>query len=271
MKRISLLIILILALTACRGGEIEDPPTLTALPTTMPAPSTTPPGGLSLPALTGECENYLWPLKTGVRWTYLSTRGETVTMSVGEPAGGIDLLTELGTSRLNCLETTLAGLPPAPFTGHPDLGTGVTWAAPTGEFLPAAGTVSPYGSPHTWSLELIPSGQVMLSAAGYPAPVPIAGGRIVVIATTATLQTLTTPAGTYNALPVSQQYFFDLTIIPPEGGEKQVLITLSATLFFAEGTGIVRMEYPGGTISMADQTAQLGSPVTYDLQSIQVP
>lgn len=273
-RQLFLIPILCVLLTACQPDSSAEPGLITPdapviVLTETPIPVV--PTGLSLADLRGECENLLWPLRQGMSWEYLSSRGETVSLAVGEEEGGITLVTPLAMTRMNCLETALAGLPPAPFTAHPDLGVGLIGSGSVGFFLPDAGTLSPYGSMQNWTAEVTPAGQIFLAALGYDQPLAIMGGRIALISSTGALETVSTPAGSYRALPVSQQTFLDLRVIAPDGSEMQVLITLTGRLYFSEGVGLVRMEYTGGTISTPGLTGAITEAVSYDLQSITFP
>jgi len=224
--------------------------------------------------LTGPCDHLLWPLRDGAVWRYSMTRGSEVrevSLSSAILPEGLVMRFDNQASLLTCLEGAVAGLPPSPLSGHPDLGAGLTGSNPVGDFLADASLLTPFGTAQTWDEELTPGGTVRLPSLDQGAALNVTGGKIVLVSTSAPLESITVPAGTYNTLPIDQQGFYDLRVNLPDGQEASVLIALTQRLYLAEGIGPVRIVFNGGTISTQGGTFELPGGITLELVDAALP
>ncbi len=273
---------LLILISGCAGPAATPIPTPWIIVMTATPDEARPVEGEQLPTgatpypadlLTGPCENLLWPLRDGARWTYVLTAPggvREVTLEGRVADRGLTLLLDDTSAGLNCLEGAIAGLPPTPLAGHPALGTGLIGLNPVGELLPDAGMLIPLGTPQTWDVEMDAAGTVLLPDAG-STPLPVTGGKIVIVSSTSPLEPITTPAGSFNALPITQQSFFDLTVTRPDGTVDRALIATGTQLYFSEGIGPVKVAFTGGSISTPGGVYSLETGLTLELTGVQIP
>ncbi|GAB4470334.1 MAG: hypothetical protein Kow00124_06440 [Anaerolineae bacterium] len=269
-------------MSGCAGPAATPTPTPWIIVMTATPNEAGPVEGEQLPAgvtpyppdlLTGPCENLLWPLRDSARWTYSLTDPSgtrEVTLESRAADGGLTLLLNGASASLNCLEGAIAGLPPTPLAGHPALGTGLIGVNPIGELLPDAGMLIPLGTPQTWDVEMDAAGMVLLPDAG-STPLPVTGGKIVIVSSTSPLAPITTLAGSFNTLPITQQGFFDLAVTRPDGTADRALITTGTQLYFSEGVGLVKVAFTGGSISTPGGVYPLEAGLNLELTAVQIP
>jgi hypothetical protein len=227
-----------------------SPPVLLEPDVASPPPSTpTLPSGLPSEApVWGACDHLLWPLRAGAWWEYgqarlevLGVDGETALLRWSEPDGQVE-------TRLDCADGALIGAPPGPL-GHPSLGLGVIASQPSGPLLAAPSQLLPLGAPATWDAEYTPGGVIALPLGEESTPATISDGKLVLFHATLPLETVDVPAGSFETLPVEQSVFFELRGTLPDGTPVSALVDARSRLYFAEGVGLVRQEFLGGTLS----------------------
>jgi hypothetical protein len=161
------------------------------------------------------------------------------------------LLTSNGTtSRLSCEGGTLAGLPPFPI-GNPSLGFQVAGNNPSGDYLASGAVLLPLGMEARWDMEVEAAGAIRLYQLGGNKPLSINGGRLVLVQETRELTTVVVPAGEFLVLPIQQEVLLDLLVQVEGVTVESVLVSASSTHYFAEGVGLIKAQYHGGTISSA--------------------
>lgn len=284
-----LLLVATAALAAC-APPAGTPPVVTLPPATItvappsPDPTATPTvpptvmGELRAPALPavaepGPCEHLLWPLQSGGAWTYeltTPTGTETLLLSAQVNERGAFLTVNGETQAIICGEGALAGIPPLP-VAHPALGYGIDGSNPAGSLLPPPAVLLPLGRPAGWDQELAPSGVLSLPGEDGPQTVTILDGVLVMIHETNELATIATPAGDFLALPVDRDVLFDLVVQAQDGSQSSVIISASSRLYFAEGVGLVRVEYRGGMVSTPEAAWTLEPGLTLELVSYALP
>lgn len=264
---IAALLALPLALAGCAG----EPPA-PATPNVVYVTATPPVIAADAPASDSPCTHLLWPLDAGNQWTYrLTTPNASTEQALRAelaPSGAVVLASGLDARPMICGEDALAGLPPLP-VGHPALGAGVLGANPSGSLLPAPAVLLPLGQPASWDQQLDAGGTIQLPPNGEA--VPIASGTVVMVHDTMPLETVEVPAGSFLALPVEQEVLFDLQVQRSGGVSEAVLISASARLYYAEGVGLVRADYLGGTVSAAEGAWPLPGGTTLALSAVSVP
>lgn len=239
-----------LALAACLSQPEPTPNVIYITATPAMTPSPTLPEAAALDAGRSPCEHLLWPLRDGASWAYEMVAPQgitelTLTSSVGEV--GATLAIDGQERSLICGEDLLAGLPPLP-VGHPGLGREIVGQNPVGSYLPAPALLLPLGQPATWDQESDAAGTISLPFPGGE-NAPIVGGKIVLIQQAEELATVNVPAGEFLSLPIRQDVLFDLQVQLPGGTAESVLISAAARHYYAEGVGLVRANYDGGTVS----------------------
>jgi hypothetical protein len=284
--------ILLLALVAsagwlggCRGTgtEAASPvavPTEAAAATPLLGPTPTlgnepiqatraPTGGEANP-----CVHPLWPLNDGAAWVYQLTDEAgspqiqlVLTVSVAE--GRAELAVDGHTSTITCDDGSLVGLPPLP-TGHPDLGYYAGGENPRGAFLPEPGLLMPLGTAATWDMEAIPSGTILLPRAVNTQEASITGGRLVIFSQSTGLEAVNVPAGSFSGVAVTQNVFFEIQVTFPDGVGQSALINAQAQQVYAEGVGLVKSVYQGGTISIPNNTWTLPPGPTLELVAFDI-
>lgn len=222
----------------------------------------------------GPCEHLLWPLRDGASWTYrlLAPDGSETPVelvaSVGE--AGATLTSGGHTAALICGEGVLAGLPPLP-AAHPDLGSSLTGSNPTGALLPSPSVLLPLGQPTGWDLEVDAGGEMTIPGEAGATVLPVTGGKLVLIHETDELQHVEVPAGEFLALPVMRDVLFDARLQAADGSEQSAIVSASSRLHYAEGVGLVRIEYLGGIVSTADGAAPLEPGMVLELVAYNLP
>ncbi len=267
-------LVLTIALVSCVVDNRQGPQPVTledtAAATTTPPEPAAPTDSSGL--VTGPCEHLLWPLRDGATWSYrLSTPSETMdlTLTASVNNDGATLTVDGQTAAMYCGAGALAGLPPLP-AGDPELGSGVTGVNPSGDYLPSPGTLLPLGQIAEWDQQLDAGGTILLPFAGSQ-PLPITGGRLVLVNETSAQETITVPAGDFLVLPVRQDVFFDVQVTQPDGSQAGIIINASAHAYFAEGVGLIRINYEGGTISSQDGAWMLNGGSTLELTGTSLP
>lgn len=263
-------------LCACRpdSGPIA---TLLEPPTQTPAiiyVTATPDALSDAPQITGSeepCSHLLWPLTPGASWTYrlITTTGEEQIALTATPSStGITLLDGTRQRELSCEDGALLGLPPLPI-GHPDLGRDVIGTPTGGALLAAPVDLLPLGQPAGWDLEADAGGSIRLPLTD--AAVPITTGQIALVSQTEPLTEVTVPAGTYTALPIRQDVFYEIAVQLPDGTQQDVLISAAVVSYYAEASGLVRVEYEGGTVSTASGAWPLAPGPVLELMTVSLP
>jgi hypothetical protein len=250
----------------------KPPPPVLLEPGVASPPSvapTSPPGLSSEEPVWGACDHLLWPLRAGAWWEYGQARlevvgvdGETALLRWSEPGGQVE-------TRLDCADGALTGAPPGPL-GHPSLGLGVIASQPSGPLLAAPSQILPLGAPATWDAEYTPGGVIALPPE-QPSPMTISDGKLVLFNTTLSLETVDAPAGSFEALPVEQSVFFELRGTLPDGTPISALVDARVRLYFAEGVGLVRQEFLGGTLSTPSGAYTLPDAPPLELTAFSVP
>ena len=277
----------LLTITCCALGVVTSscspaaptpasPSLSLAAPPATAVPSTESIGRIALaPADPGGlCEHLLWPLRDGASWAYQATgiTGlDSLMLTSRLIEGGIELTVGGNTSRLNCLDGALAGLPPGLFgSGHPDLGPAVTATNPRDAYLPAPAWLLPLGSAVEWSTELDPGGTILLPIAP-GTPLPVSAGRLVVSSYASDLVPVAVSAGTLSALRVHQSMLYAIDVTLPDGGTSQAFIDASSEVYFVERIGPVRIQYLGGTVTTPEGTWTLPPGGELTLQESHLP
>jgi hypothetical protein len=287
--RTRLLLLALVASAACLGGcrgEATEAASEVAVPTETAA-ATPQPGPTAIPeaeeiqathAPTGSeanpCVHPLWPLHDGASWTYQLTdvAGSPqlqLTLAVSVADGRAELAVDGHTSTITCSEGSLIGLPPL-LTGHPDLGYYPGGENPRGAFLPEPGLLMPLGTAATWDMEAIPSGTILLPRTGSRQEASITGGRLVIFSQSTGLEAVSVPAGSFSGVAVTQNVFFEIQVTFPDGLGQNALINAQAQQVYAEGVGLVKSVYQGGTISIPNNTWTLPPGPTLELVAFDV-
>lgn len=266
-------------LVACAGAAqpappelpSDVPPTPAELPTDAPLPTIVQPGA---------CEHLLWPVVDGALWEYQLSRQDGTTQNLtltatvaGESA---DLLFDMGGGpQSNVFTCTPEGLYGAlrGILGHPDLGPGLMLAEPDSPFLPSPDQLLPLGMQVSWNAQYRAGGMLTLASAQGPVEVSVTGGDVALVATANPLESITTLAGTFNALPVEQSMLFNLQVTTGQGGTGAVFGDAYSRHYWAEGVGLVRVAFEGGTLSSTLEGApiSLTPGVTIELVSYEIP
>lgn len=289
--------VLALLLAGCLAPPADIPPTSTLPPSppTLPAEGPTgeaapDTGETNIPAITGTtgptadpratlrapgpCEHLLWPLRDGATWTYrlLSPDGGETSIDLVARVGetGATLSSEGRTAALICGDGVLAGLPPLP-AAHPDLGRRLAGANPTGALLPAPSVLLPLGQPTGWDLEVDAGGELAIPGEAGATVLPVTGGQMVLIHETGELQHVAVPAGEFLALPVMRDVLLDARLQGADGSEQSAIVSASSRLHFAEGVGLVRVEYLGGIVSTAGGATPLEPGMVLELVAYNLP
>jgi hypothetical protein len=251
-----------------------EPTIIPSLPATDPSPETEQ-NETTDNVTENLCLHPLWPLQNGASWTYqlTDTAGApqsqlTLEAAVGE--GRVILTMEGHSSALTCGDGSLNGLPPLP-VGHPDLGYYAGGENPQGPFLPEPGLLMPLGTPATWDMEIRPTGTIWLPQDGESQQVSILDGRLVIFNQSSSLEPVSVPAGSFPSLAVTQNVFFEIRVALPDGAEQSVLINTQVQVYYAEGIGLVKILYQGGTISMPESAWTLPTGPTLELASFAMP
>ncbi len=261
-----------LTLTACLSQPAPTPNVIYITATPAMTLSPTPPQVAAPDTERSPCEHLLWPLRDGASWTYEMVAPEgitelTLTSAVGE--FGVTLAVDGQERSLICGEDALSGLPPLP-VGHPGLGREIVGQNPAGSYLPTPALLLPFGQPATWDQESDAAGTINLPFPGGESA-PIVGGKIVLIQQTQELATVSVPAGEFLSLPVRQDVLFDLQVQLPGGTAESVLISVAARHYYAEGVGLVRANYDGGTVSTQGGAWPLEAGLELRLVRIDIP
>jgi hypothetical protein len=222
----------------------------------------------------GPCDHLLWPLREGAAWTYTVSQGDQsrdAVLSSTLENGSLLLTFDGQTTLLNCMDGTISGLPPAPLSGIPWLGSGIAGTNPVGEFLPDQGSLIPFGTDQSWDLEVDVTGTLSTPALAGGAVLQIISGKAVIVSSTRPLETVAVPAGTFTVVPVAQQIFYELTVSLDDGTQQAVLIAATGDLYFSESVGLVKAVYHGGTLSTQSAAVPLEGEVTLELASLPLP
>jgi hypothetical protein len=221
------------------------------------------------------CLHPLWPLQDGASWTYqlADSAGTAQSQLLLEAAVSGDrvTLTAAGhTSPITCADGGLNGLPPLPI-GHPDLGYYSGGENPRGAFLPEPGLLMPFGTPATWDMEIRPTGTILLPENGETQETSIVDGRLVIFNQSSNLEPVVIPVGSFSAVAVTQNVFFEIQVTFPDGAQQNVLINTQVQQYYAEGIGLVKSLYQGGTVSMPDSIWTLPPGPMLELVSSVIP
>lgn len=269
LARLGIICVVAALLAACGAGPVLpfalpfQQPTSTSTPTASPVPPTRTPGAAGL------CSNPLVPVKPGARWTYEASsaaaagpsRFSTAITSV-RPAG-FTLAINMGDNLTanqdwTCNAEGLVALSLGTGQSLLDLnlqGVKVDLAAsnPTGVMLPA--NVKP-GTQWLYGLSLagtLTQGSLTAQATGSVSTSLRAVGS----------ETITVPAGTFNAVKIQGTSTFNITA-DFDGLSLPVTSVIGSTFWFAPGVGLIRFE-ASGTFAGIPYSA------TSQLQSYDVP
>jgi hypothetical protein len=246
----------------CAPGSATQTPTLYVFPTLAgdsggasaipPAFGLTPTQNIAVPQ--SACEHLFWPLRDGASWTYRTSaiagaQPEVIFQST-IALDGVQLTLGDDSSHLNCIDGALAGLPPGWIgSGHPALGGGVIGLNPAGAFLASEDALLSFEG--AWQLDITPSGTILLPIPA-STPVQISGGEMFVYSVPLPTESVTVPAGSFTALPIQQDFLYQITVTLPDGSAQDVFINTTVKQYFVERVGLVRAEFVGGTISSSD-------------------
>ncbi len=222
---------------------------------------------------TDPCAHPLWPLYNGTVWTYnLSgvAHPKHLVFTATTTDTNIALVVNDQASLFNCTDGAIVDLPPGP-VGHPDLGDGIDGINSLGSYLPTPSQILPLGTPAAWDLELEPTGVIVLPFNGVLTSLPIVRGKLVLFHTTGGLTTVNVPAGDYTVLLVQQNIFFDIQVHTPNSTMQNVVISTVATLYYAAGLGLVRVDYQGGSVSTQEGGWLLQDGARLELLSVEFP
>jgi hypothetical protein len=201
----------------------------------------------------------LLPLREGASWTYRLTQAEgssEVIMTATLAADGAVLRFGMADSRLNCLDGTLMGLLPGWLgSGHVRLGDALTADNPRGSLLPEAGMLLPLGTPGQWQVELDPGGALTLPLPGGDVVTPILAGRLVVFDTVQGASEVAVPAGVFPTVQIQQDVLYELQLAASDDSPLMGVGNVSMFLYYAEGVGLIKVEFLGGMVSLSDGTA----------------
>jgi hypothetical protein len=157
--------------------------------------------------------------------------------------------------------------------GHPDLGAGLALTRPDGPFLPSADRLLPLGSQTSWDARYLAGGTLLLPQEGGSVQASLTGGEVVFYGTAQPLESITTPAGTFDALPVEQSALFNLQVTTAGGVSGVVFGDARTRLYWAEGVGLVRQDFEGGMLSstLSNGPVTLTSGVELELVEYHLP
>jgi hypothetical protein len=246
---------------ACAAADTSPTPTLFVFPTLPGAleGSALPPDFALTPtqniaATQSVCEHLLWPLRNGASWIYRYTdpsgAQEELTLQSTIAVDGVQLIIGTSTSHMNCIDGALAGLPPGWLgSGHPALGGGVTGINPAGAFLASEDAILSFEG--LWQLDIAPSGTILLPLPA-ATPVQVSSGKMFVYSVPLPSESVTVPAGNFVALPIEQDFLYEITVTLPDGSSRDVFINTKVRQYFVERVGLVRVDFAGGTISSED-------------------
>lgn len=278
--------LLLLLLSACSagGGSPEDLPGTPSEVAPEPefAATSGPPPTVVIEQ-PGACEHLLWPLHDGASWVYQLTRSaEANVQSLSletRVSGEAATLTLVAGERqvehaITCAPDGFYG-PPGGLVGHPDLGGALALTNPDRPFLPSADQLLPFGTPVSWDVQYDASGALALPLGDGAVEMTVSGGEVVLYMTAQALEPISVPAGTVNALAVEQSIFFNLQLTSADGSPGSLFGDTLSRLYFAEGTGLVRQTFEGGTLSgMVGQTpfaVELQAGISQDLLEYRAP
>lgn len=274
-----LLTVLLCACSAAReapGAPAPSPQTPSLTPTQ--SPSVEPPPTILPP---GPCDHLLWPMLDGASWRYdLSLpdgSSQPLTLSVTLAGDSVSLLSDTGSGpvahAITCAPDGFYGSP-GPLVGHPALGEGLTLSSPDAPFLPSADKLLPLGAQASWDARYVAGGVMLLPQEGLRVvQVSVTGGEVVVYASTQALESVTTAAGTFNALAVEQTTLFNVQVATGEGAAGVIFGDAPSRLYWVEGVGPVRLDFEGGMLSntLSGETIPLPSGIRLDLVEFHLP
>lgn len=243
----------------------------TSTHTPAPSPLAQVPSATPIANRPGGCEHPLWPVRDGTIWTYqLTTATGTseyaLAVTVGEQ--GTQLYAGQTSSLLTCVDGAISGLLPG-LVGHPALGPAITGTNPRGALLPAPDQLSPPGAAVWWDQEVMAGG--MITLLDQAAPIAITGGRIVTFSQAGAVVPVDVPAGSYSALEITDDIFFEIEVAAADGTRQNVLINTRSFRYFAEGIGLIRVTFEGGSISSADGAGTLEPGAKLELVAVYLP
>ncbi|MGF1507316.1 MAG: hypothetical protein GYB64_18375 [Chloroflexi bacterium] len=225
-----------------------------------------------LSTLGGPCDHRYWPLRDGATWTYtISGRpdltGEVTLSTRSVDAQTAQLLTGEYAAEVTCTGGAIVGLPPGLFgAGHPDLAADLQATSVNGQFLAAPESLIAAEAGTTWDHELDPTGAIGLPINGQPESTPVRGGKMVVFDRLLGREQVATPAGTFDALAIQSEVFYQMQVPGTE-----VVISTTVVWYFAEVVGPVRLDFQGGTVSSPEGAWPLDGGIQLLLNAVTLP
>ena len=104
-----------------------------------------------------------------------------------------------------------------------------------------------------------------------PGPMTITDGKLVLFHTALPLEVVDVSAGSFEALPIERSVFFEVRGTLPNGTPISALVDARSQLYFAEGVGLVRQEFLGGTVSTASGASALPDAPPLELSAFSIP
>ena len=245
-RAISIAVILTLALTAC-GGAGSEAPTPTVAPIVVNTPVPQPENNVPTVTSSEQCANLYWPIKAGARWAYAST---------GSPSGPYDFGLKIKEVRADGF-TVAASFKKTPspqeWTCRPEGFVPLSMVANnatsilafrkfkdvnlsniTGVYLPV--TIAP-GQSWTYEFDFTAT----QSEEGTSLPV---SGHVKFTFTAGNNESVTVPAGTYDALAISIVTAINFTITTAAGPDTTKMES-TYTYWFAPNVGWVKASGSG--------------------------
>lgn len=260
-------LVIVLSLAACSAGSVPSPTTPESTPSPVVptgTPTLEPTAETAIPD-TGLCANPLMPVVNGATWTYTGSsnqdgtyRYQDVITEVREDGFTITSLyndSQGYTQQWACKSEGLMALqiPGMAALAMQQLNANFQTSSIEGVILPRE--VAPGDQ---WSFSLDLSGTI--STNGISA---LASGEAVYDMTAAGMESLTVPAGTFQAMRINGVMTINATATV-SGLPLPVRVTLTTTSWYAPGVGMVRAVTDGELV---------GEPVNglLELQSYQIP
>ncbi len=243
-QAITVAVILTLALTAC-GASSTPAPTLA--PQVINTPVKQPENAVPTVASSELCTNLYWPIKDASRWAYSSTGsafgpyefgmklrdlradGFTVSASFKKEANRQDWL------------CTNDGMVPYSMIGNNAINILAIRTLENVSLTNIAGTYLPKNivPGQVWTLEYLMTGEQEDQGVMYPA-----SGHAKYQFTAGQTETVTVPAGTYEAMPITIRNVI-LIVIAGANGQEEIGVDSTYTYWFAPNVGWVKASGSG--------------------------
>lgn len=194
----------------------------------------------------GLCANDLFPVVLGATWTYSGTgpTGEfTWTSTITDVSGSGFTLTNqfdelTATQQWSC---TAEGLAALAYGGGPEASLNTSGMSGTFETTDTAGVTFPLhiSAGDTWTQTFTIHGDMGLTGAGQAAT---ADGTVSQGYTAIGIESVTVPAGTFNAMKIEAALHFDLQVVLEGGVTAPLAFDLVTTNWWVAGVGWVKSD-----------------------------